>query len=190
MSEIPNSTPKVDVEVVSKDYKTNSDSSNAKSSNPKEINLENLTRLFEEYFVKKAPSLSDSLKMGIVKYMPIAVIVFLVFTCLIFLPVLVQFLGNFGISFLGYLNIGFVNTFWLIKFLIISVSSAASIYFLFKSYKPLKNVLYEGWELLYYSSLVVLFSSVLQLEIYGMVLTLFWIYIIFQVRSKYKKIAK
>ena len=132
----------------------------------------------------KMPSLSDNLKNNAVKFLPWIIIFFGV----IGLMAIVSILGIFSataaltVSTTGILATQFLTAYDLILMYILSPLS--SILAILSGYWMLHRQLL-GWRLALISSLLGFIIQILHISILGVVLNLFFIYLLFQIRDYY-----
>jgi hypothetical protein len=142
-----------------------------------DAHLTKLDKSLESYFVGKAPTLSDSAKETLVKIAPWFALIF-------------GILGGLGV--LSAMGLGLVATpfmalggdrtllFWFGLLL-----AAAQIVLELMAVKPLFARAYRGWELMFYSSLLSVVTSLAELSIFGLIMTAVSFYFLYQVKEKY-----
>lgn len=126
--------------------------------------LNRLDSFLDLYLVKKAPAIPENYKELIVKYGPFVLLIPILFELRFFL----SFFGNYFLP--GY-NSFFGPFFFNIIFLVVTIFQIVSFFWLL-------NRLKKGWSLLYYISLITLFSNP--------ILAIIILYLLFQTRSYYK----
>lgn len=142
--------------------------------------LVKLENLLDEYLIKKAPPLPVGVKDFIVNVMPYLTVIFLILA----LPLI---LGLIGVSALTLpfaavagVGAGFSYFAGIIVTIITAVLEIMALPGLFKRQK-------KSWTLLYYSALIGGVSSILSLNLWGLVIgTGLSLYILFQIKSYYK----
>jgi hypothetical protein len=151
-------------------------STNASSEKP----LEQLEKLLQEYLVDKAPyTIPENGKDAIVKFLPYIIAITMI-------PFALSLLALFGASgfigvFLGgavfFAVVGLLQSSYLIAMLVIDAIALPSL-FKFEM---------KGWRLLYYSSLLTIVGSLVSANFLASILSgLIGLYILFQIKSKYK----
>ncbi len=142
--------------------------------------LVNLENKLAEFFIKKLPALPEKAKEMIVKFGPYITVVMLILS----IPAILALIG-FGMAatpfvFLGGAKFGFWHIFSLIVGILIIVLEIMAIKGLFKRQM-------KAWKLLFYVSLISAFSSLISLDLGGLIIGagISW-YILFQIRSYYK----
>lgn len=142
--------------------------------------MKNLTDTLELYLVKKAPAIPANIKTLLVQYAPWLSILVIIVS----LPAI---LALFGLSAIvnpmmgGYImaNAGFNITLAVIFLAVSLVLRCLSLQGLFSKTK-------NGWNMMYYATLVSAVYSLLRLDLVGLVVgTGISLYLIFQVRSLY-----
>jgi len=140
-----------------------------------------LENLLEEYLVKKAPfTLPANWKEAIVKFAPWISLILMI----VALPAVLALFGLGAVltpfSYLGGLRAGFGYTFGLIVSAVSVVLEAIAIPGLFKRTR-------QGWNFVYYATLVGVVENVLHFNIGGLIIgSLLSLYILFQVKEYYK----
>jgi hypothetical protein len=146
--------------------------------------MNQLESIFEEYLGKKAPEMPDNIKETLVSFAPYLAIVCIVISLPAILAIfsLGAALGPFsalmGASYMMSYGIGYYVG--VVGLIIAAVLNALAIQGLFKRSMG-------AWRLMYYSSLVSFVASVLQGSFGGAIIGgLIGLYILFQVKNKYK----
>ena len=161
---------KIDIEVV--ENKTNSNDSNSSNNPNKEINFENLTKLLDLYLVQKAPSLPKNIKDFVFKWTPLFNKISIGLSCLSLLIIAIAIFFN-----------PIINTLTLIGGIISVVYSIQAISGLSKNE-------YSGWENIYKATLVSIPIGIISGNIiFGLLVSSITLYVLFQVRSYYKRIV-
>lgn len=142
--------------------------------------LAQLEETLDLYFGKKAPALPANVKEVIVKFAPWITLVLVVMS----LPAVLALLGIGALltplSYLGGANSGFSYMLSLIFLAVSVLLEALSIPGLFKRTK-------QGWNFVFYSSLVSILSNVVNFNLSSLVIgTLVSFYFLFQIKSYYK----
>ncbi|WP_046244671.1 hypothetical protein [Hymenobacter terrenus] len=131
------------------------------------------------YFIDKAPVAPLRLKEGFVKYFPWVAVVLLV----LLLPVVLAALGLGALlspfSFLGGLDSGF-------SYIMVLGLSAVTLVLDILSLSGLFNRQRVGWKWAYYSQLLSILSGVFTFSVPSILMSLLFLYLLFQVRSYYK----
>jgi len=146
--------------------------------------LNQLETMLEEYLGKKAPAMPENIKDILVSFAPYLAIIGIVIALPSLLAVLGvgAFLSPFS-AFMGtsyMLSYGFGYYVGIVGIIISAVFDALAIQGLFKRSMG-------AWRLMYYSALVSFVTSVLQGGFVGAIIGgLIGMYILFQVKSKYK----
>lgn len=141
--------------------------------------MNGLTDTLELYLVKKAPALPPGAKEVIVKFAPWITLILLVLA----LPAVLALIGLGTVlapfAYMGGVSAGTGFTLSLVILAISVVLEALAIPGLFKRTK-------QGWNLVFYSTLLSLVSSLVSYNIVGgLISALIGLYILFQVRSYY-----
>ena len=142
--------------------------------------LQKLDSLFEEYLVKKAPSLPEKAKDVIVSFGPYIELLLIIIS----LPALLAIFGLgaalMPFSFMGGISVGFGYTLGMLYSAATIVLGIIALPGLFKRAK-------SAWNLLYYSALIGVIYNALTLNIGGLVIgTLLNLYILYQIKEYYK----
>lgn len=143
-------------------------------------NLSQLETVLEKYLVKSAPALPANIKEAIVKYSPylIAIMVFLSLPAILTLFGLSSLL--MPISLIAGAGTGFGYTLSMIILAITLVLEVVALPGLFKRQLV-------GWRYMFYATLLGAVTSLLQLNLVGLILgTLLGLYVLFQVKSYYR----
>lgn len=142
-----------------------------------------LETMFDEYLGKKAPAMPDNIKDTLVSFAPYLAIIGIVISvpgiiAILGISSMMGPLGAFaGASYVSYSIFHYIGVAGLI---ISAVLDGLAINGLFKRSMG-------AWRLLYYSSLVTFVASVLQGNIVSAIIgALIGLYILFQVKNKYK----
>lgn len=141
--------------------------------------LGQLEDTLELYLVKKAPALPENIKELLVKLAPWITLILLIIS----LPAVLFLLGVGTVLMpFAYLGGAAYGTTYTISMVVLAVSlvlEALAIPGLFKRTK-------SGWNLVFYSSLVSLVSSLIMFNVVsGIISALIGLYILFQIRSHY-----
>ncbi|AQG78364.1 chromate transporter [Spirosoma montaniterrae] len=131
------------------------------------------------YFTTKAPfQFPVNFREGFVKYWPIVTLVLLILSA----PALLAFLGIgaalMPVSFLGGAGAGFTYTVSMVLALIGLVLSILALPGLFNRKR-------QGWVFSYYAQLISILTSILSLSLFGILLGLLFLMLLFQVREYY-----
>lgn len=140
--------------------------------------LVKLDKVLEEYLVKKAPKLPENGKEALVKFAPWLAVIGVVMGVPAIIAVLG--LGAFMTPFavLAGARTGFFWIGWVIL-LVQLVLEAMAI-------KPLFARKMMGWNLMFYSQLLAVVTSLQNVNIGGLVFTVIAFYLLYQVKSSYK----
>lgn len=133
----------------------------------------------EEWFAK-VPPISTNARKKLADIMPWIALIFGI------LGVLVSVAGLGVLTVLSpllFLTGGFHVT---INGLVGAIISLASSVLLLMSYSGLKARRYNGWKLAYWSGMLNVVSAVLSFSILSVLISLFGIYLLFQIKSSYK----
>lgn len=133
-----------------------------------------------ESWFAKVPPLSPNARKNIVNILPILALIF---------GILGVFFSIAGLGILAVLSpftmmAGGVHL--TAGGILGTLLALASSVLLLASYPGLKAHQYKGWKLSYWSEVVNVVSAVLSLSVLGIVISLFGIYLLFQVKSSYK----
>jgi hypothetical protein len=131
------------------------------------------------YFTEKAPfQVPLNIREGFVKYWPIVSLVFLILS----LPAILLFLGIgtflLPASYLGGLTTGLMYNITMILTIAGLVLSVAALPGLFNRRR-------QGWVFSYYAQLLSILTSIFSISLFGIILGLLWLLLLFQVRSYY-----
>lgn len=143
--------------------------------------LDNLTKILEEYLVKKAPALPANIKSLLVQWAPWVALVAVVLG----VPGVLAFFGLGAMLYTspygGYMVAHSLTYTLAIVVLVVSlVVRGLSVPGLMKRTK-------SGWNLLYYSTLISAGYSLLAFDFVGLIVgTLVSLYLVFQVKESYK----
>lgn len=142
--------------------------------------LTELENKLAEVFTKKLPALPENFKEAIVKYGPYLALIGIVFSLSALLPLFGIGAVIAPLAVLSGVNSGFNFIFPLILGVLMIVLQAIAIPGLFKRQM-------KAWKLMFYISLIGGVSSLLALDLGGLIIGvgISW-YILFQVRSYYK----
>ncbi len=143
-------------------------------------NLTSLEDMLNEYFGKKAPALPDNVKESIVKFAPWLTLIVLIIS----LPAVLVLFGIGAVfmpfAYMGGVHMGTTYTLSLIILAVSLVLEALAI-------GPLMKRSKKGWNLVFYSTLISLVSSLVAFQIVNLIVgALVSFYILFQIRSYYK----
>lgn len=149
---------------------------------PESVKKENLlvspwfTQFLTNWLYKKAPAMSDKSKDILLKILPYLFIFTSIFSLLRFTALSLALINMFKDNdLLNAFNFSMLALFLFIQFLYATISAPK----LFKAQK-------KGWEYAYYSSLAGLFVSLTGLTIFNIFGSIIQLYILFQVKEKYK----
>ncbi len=141
--------------------------------------LDSLENTLDTYLVDKAPKLPENWRELFVKFLPWVTLVLLILA----LPALFFLFGLGAIlmpfSFLGGMGAGASFSFGLIVSLVSLVLEVMALPGLFNRKR-------QGWVFIYWATLVSVLSSLLSFSIGGVVFSIIWLYLIFQVKNHYK----
>jgi hypothetical protein len=139
-----------------------------------------LNKFLEKYLLKEAPAIPPKAKQIIVQILPIVILIGVILQLFAFISSFIW--GGLFIALSGY-ALAATNTLGnfisLLLGLVASVLEIIALPGLFE-----KNQ--KGWRFLYYSVLVTLVGSILSLNIFGVVIGVLSLYLIFQIKSYYK----
>lgn len=141
--------------------------------------LASLETTLDTYLVTKAPRLPDNWREVFVKFLPWVTLVLLVLA----LPALLLLLGLgtflLPFSFLGGAAAGGAFTVGLVVSIVSLVLEVMALPGLFNKKR-------QGWVFIYWATLVGVLSSLLSFSIGGVLFSVLWLYLIFQVKNYYK----
>ncbi len=152
--------------------------SNDTNENPVPGNPAILEKELEPFFLKTLPPLPDNFKEALVKYWPWVLLVLLVLT----VPMVLALLGMSSAlnAALAASNMpgGSFYYVWMVVFLGSLVLTILGLLGLFKKTR-------QGWVYMYYAQWLNVISNILFLSVFGILLSVLWIYFLYQIRSYY-----
>ncbi len=141
--------------------------------------MKKLDNFFSDLFLKKAPQLSENKREIIAKATGWVVLVF----GLMAVPGIIKSLG-FGKITPPFWAVG-SNMYarWMVIYIIGIIQVALGLVAVPHLFKL--NI--KGWQLLYWAMLVGLLSSLLQLSVFGLLISFAFLYFLYQIKTLYKK---